>query len=81
MALKMPVCGWKRYVQNVPTTAGDSIIGRTMRVVHKPLVRKFLLMSQASIKPSNTWNASDQNTKCAVAWSDDHTTSWDRRRS
>ena len=34
-SLKRPICGCSRNVQKLPTTAGDSIIGKRITVVQK----------------------------------------------
>ena len=63
----MPYCGSKKYFQNVPTTAGASIIGSRIAVLQKLCVRKRRFSSSASAKPSSSCSAIDQHRKCAVA--------------
>ncbi len=65
-SLNRPVCGWSRKVQKLPTTAGDSIIGKRISVVQKLWPRKRRLISSASPKPSSTSRPTDQNTNRAV---------------
>lgn len=43
MALKIPICGRWRQVRKFPTTAGESVIGRTMIVVRRSFPRNFRL--------------------------------------
>ena len=67
IALKMPYCGSKKYFQNVPTTAGASIIGSRIAVLQKLCERNLRFSSSASPKPSSSCSVIDETRKCAVA--------------
>src|SRR5581483_8140524 len=73
--LNGPICGWNSRVQKLPTTAGDSIIGRRIIVVQKLWPRNWRLMRNARPNPSTTSNATDWITNWAVVCNRNQTSS------